>query len=76
MKQNILFGAYPWAFDCPGGGERQLMAWKSHLENLGHSVSLFDPWGEIPKSTSIFHFFSVMPGSIQLCDLLKVKEKS
>ena len=75
MKQNILFGAYPWAFDCPGGGERQLMAWKSHLENLGHSVSLFNPWEEIPKSTIIFHFFSVMPGSIQLCDYIKSKGK-
>ena len=73
MQYNILFGAYPWAFDCPGGGERQLMAWKSHLEAQNHRVTLYDPWEAIPENTKIFHFFSVMPGSFQLCEYIKNK---
>jgi glycosyltransferase involved in cell wall biosynthesis len=73
MKHNVLFGAYPWAFDCPGGGERQLMAWKAHLEKQDHTVTLYDPWKPIPNQTKIFHFFSVMAGSYQLCDYMKNK---
>ena len=74
-KYDVIFGVYPWAFDCPGGGERQLMAWKSHLEVLGHNVRLYDPWQPTPDEPKIFHFFSVMPGSYQLCDYLKKKGK-
>jgi glycosyltransferase involved in cell wall biosynthesis len=68
---NVLFGVYPWAFDCPGGGERQLLAWKAHLEAAGVGVTLFDPWAPKIRESEIFHFFSVMPGSIQLCDHIK-----
>ncbi|WP_050516132.1 glycosyltransferase family 4 protein [Dickeya chrysanthemi] len=75
VTYNVIFGAYPWAFDCPGGGERQLMAWKFHLESKGHNVKLYDPWKVIPEEPMIFHFFSVMPGSFQLCDYLKKKGK-
>ncbi|MET4694119.1 glycosyltransferase [Endozoicomonas lisbonensis] len=74
MQHNILFGAYPWAFDCPGGGERQLMAWKSHLEAQNHQVTLYNPWEPVPENVKIFHYFSVMPGSYQLCEYIKSKE--
>lgn len=74
-KYNVIFGAYPWAFDCPGGGERQLMAWKYHLESKGHNVELYDQWQPVPSDSKIFHFFSVMPGSFQLCEYLKSKGK-
>ena len=37
-KIKVLFGVYPWAFDCPGGGERQLLAYKEHLTNMGVQV--------------------------------------
>lgn len=70
---NVIFGCYPWAFDCPGGGERQLMAWKSHLKNQGVNVGLYDPWQPISPGVDIFHFFSVMPGSYQLCHFFKQK---
>lgn len=72
-KVNVVFGVYPWAFDCPGGGERQLMAWKYHLELRGHNVTLYDPWKPVPEEFKIFHFFSVMPGSFQLCEYIKKK---
>jgi glycosyltransferase involved in cell wall biosynthesis len=68
---NILFGTYPWAFDIPGGGERQMMAYRSHLSKYGVDVSLFDLWNPKLSSCDIFHFFSVMPGSFQLCDHIK-----
>lgn len=71
--KKILYGVYPWAFDCPGGGERQLMAWKRHLESRSVEVTLYDPWNEIPSGHDIFHFFSAMPGSSQLCDYMKRK---
>ena len=70
---NILFGAYPWAFDCPGGGERQLIAWKAHLGLQDVSVGLYDPWDSVAANWQIFHFFSVMPGSYQLCHYMKLK---
>jgi glycosyltransferase involved in cell wall biosynthesis len=73
MKLNVLFGCYPWAFDCPGGGERQLMAWRSHLASLDVNVGLYDPWQPISPSWQIYHFFSVMPGSYQLCQYIKKK---
>ncbi|AVF37024.1 glycosyltransferase family 4 protein [Rahnella sikkimica] len=72
-KHNVIFGVYPWAFDCPGGGERQLMAWKFHLESQGHNIRLYDPWKPVPEESKIFHFFSVMPGSFQLCEYFKNK---
>jgi len=69
--KGILFGVYPWAFDCPGGGERQLLAYKSHLEYRGQPVSLYNQWNPCIKDYNLFHFFSVMPGSFQLCNHIK-----
>ena len=68
MSVKVLYGVYPWAFDCPGGGERQLMAYKRHLEMQGVQVGLYDQWDPRIRNYDIFHFFSAMPGSIQLCD--------
>lgn len=68
---KVLFGVYPWAFDCPGGGERQLLAWQSHLGKIGTKVELYNPWAPKIREFKIFHFFSVMPGSYQLCDYIK-----
>lgn len=71
--RKVLFGAYPWAFDCPGGGERQMMAYRNHLESRGSRVGLYDPWQPVGADWQIFHFFSVMPGSIQLCNYIRNK---
>ncbi|PCE29037.1 glycosyltransferase [Burkholderia ubonensis] len=68
---RILIGSYPWSFDCPGGGERQLCAYYEHLRALGVSVNLFDQWKPEFRKHDVFHFFSVMPGSFQLCEHAK-----
>ncbi len=68
---RILIGSYPWAFDCPGGGERQLSAYYEHLRALGVSVNLFNQWKPQFREHDVFHFFSVMPGSFQLCEHAK-----
>ena len=68
---KILYGTYPWAFDIPGGGERQLMAYRNHLPAVGMTASLYDQWNPCISDYDVFHFFSVMPGSIQLCDHIK-----
>jgi glycosyltransferase involved in cell wall biosynthesis len=70
-KIKILFGVYPWAFDCPGGGERQLIAYRDHLRKLGVIVDLYNQWDPNIKDYDIFHFFSVMPGSYQICKYIK-----
>lgn len=68
---KILFGTYPWAFDTPGGGERQLIAYQYHLKSCGINVNLFNQWKPKLKNNLLFHFFSVMPGSLQLLDHIK-----
>lgn len=68
---KVLFGTYPWAFDTPGGGERQLIAYKAYLNDCGISVNLFNQWKPNLKANHLFHFFSVMPGSLQLLDHIK-----
>lgn len=70
-RLKVLFGVYPWAFNCPGGGERQLIAYRNHLTELGVEVSLYNQWEPNIKDYDIFHFFSVMPGSFQLCEYIK-----
>lgn len=70
---QTLFGTYPWAFDVPGGGERQLMAWQSHLAALGLVTGFYDPWKPVGEGWKIFHFFSAMPGSYQICDYMRSK---
>jgi glycosyltransferase involved in cell wall biosynthesis len=70
---NILFCTYPWAFDCPGGGERQLLAYKDHLGKNNVCVYLYDPWRPQLEGCDIFHFFSVQPGSIHFCNYIKSK---
>ena len=68
---KILYGTYPWAFDVPGGGEQQLTAYRNHLPAAGMTASLYDQWNPCIADYDVFHFFSVMPGSIQLVDHVK-----
>jgi glycosyltransferase involved in cell wall biosynthesis len=70
---KILYGTYPWAYDCPGGGERQLLSWKNNLAKIDVNVSLFNAWNSKITTYKIFHFFSVMPGSIHFCNYVKSK---
>ncbi|MDL2290666.1 glycosyltransferase family 4 protein [Desulfovibrio sp. OttesenSCG-928-F20] len=66
---TILFNTYPVAFDCPGGGEVQLLKYKEALEGLGLRVLCYDPWR--PKeqfdAADMVHYFSVHGGSWHFC---------
>ena len=63
MTMRVLFYVYPTAFQSPGGGEVQLLQTKKHLEPLGVSVKLFDPWHDKLKDFDILHTF----GSVKDC---------
>lgn len=49
------------------------MAYRNHLLQRGHMVGLYDPWQPVGEGWSVFHYFSVMPGSIQLCNYIRSK---
>jgi glycosyltransferase involved in cell wall biosynthesis len=68
----ILFN-YPWAMDFPGGGERQLHAYAKHLGRFGVKASLYDMWNPRLDAYQILHCFSVMPGTIEMCQYAKNK---
>ena len=48
-----------------------MCAYYEHLRALGVTVNLFDQWNPRFREHDVFHFFSVMPGSYQLCDHAK-----
>jgi glycosyltransferase involved in cell wall biosynthesis len=68
---RVLFNTYPVAFDCPGGGEVQLLRCKQALESLGVEVVLFDPWKPQFGRVDLVHYFSVQGGSMNFCDYVK-----
>lgn len=68
---RVLFNTYPVAFDCPGGGEIQLLKSKEALERAGVEVLLFDPWRPQFDAADVVHFFSVIGGSACFCDHVK-----
>lgn len=70
MKQlTVLFNTYPIAFDCPGGGEVQLLQYEKHLLEAGVRVLRYDPWNahEQLDEADIVHYFSVMGSSWLFC---------
>lgn len=68
FKLNIFYYTYPWAFDVPGGGERQMVSYRQHLAKWGINAQLFDMWRPDFSDGGIFHCFSVMPGVVEICD--------
>ena len=61
MPLPILFNTYPVAFDCPGGGEVQLLKYMEALEGLGVRTLRFDPWHRRAQfdEADVVHYFSV-----------------
>lgn len=55
---TVLFNSYPIAFDCPGGGEIQLMRCAAALERRGVRVLFYDPWHPQFDNVDIVHYFS------------------
>lgn len=72
---RVLFNTYPWAFDCPGGGEMQLLAYARHLPAAGVEVDLFDPWKPQFAAADVVHFFSVIGGSGHFCRFVHADRK-
>lgn len=68
---RVLFNTYPVAFDCPGGGEIQLLRSQEALERAGVEVLRFDPWQPQFDRADVVHFFSVVGGSACFCDHVK-----
>jgi glycosyltransferase involved in cell wall biosynthesis len=70
---RVLFNTHPVAFDCPGGGEIQLLECKAALERLGVHVTLYDQWNPQFEGTDVVHYFSVQGGSTSFCEFVKRK---
>jgi glycosyltransferase involved in cell wall biosynthesis len=64
---KIYFNTYPVAFQCPGGGEIQLLQSKEALERRGHEVVLFNQWEHQLNRADVIHQFSVQGGTYNLC---------
>lgn len=64
---KIFFNTYPVAFQCPGGGEIQLLKSKEALERRGHEVVLYDQWTHKLSDADVIHQFSVQGGIYNLC---------
>lgn len=63
---RIYFNTYPVAFQCPGGGEIQLLKSKEALERRGHEVVLFNQWEHDLAQADVVHQFSVQGGIYNL----------
>src|SRR5690606_22437409 len=66
---------YPTAFDCPGGGEIQLLKTKESLVRAGTHVRLYDQWNPDLGWPDVVHHFSVYGGSSVFCDYVKFQKK-
>lgn len=61
---TVLFHTWPAAFDCPGGGEVQLLQYEKHLTELGVRVLRYDPWHPQFDQANIVHHFSSQPDTL------------
>jgi len=64
---KIFFNTYSAAFQCPGGGEIQLLKSKEALERRGHEVVLFNQWEHSLEDADVLHHFSVQGGAYNIC---------
>ena len=70
-KLTILFATYPMAFHTPGGGEYQLLQYKTNLEALGHKVDFFNLWNPNLHDYDLVHYFSCVGGSEHFCNFIR-----
>lgn len=66
---TILFNTYQVAFDCPGGGEVQLLKYIEALKSLGVRTLKYDLWNPTSQldAADIVHYFSLQGGSSPFC---------
>jgi glycosyltransferase involved in cell wall biosynthesis len=65
---KIIMNTFPAAFQCPGGGEIQLLKSKEALETLGHEIILFNQWETDLEDCDVVHHFTVQGGSSNFCN--------
>lgn len=70
---HVLFNTFPVAFDCPGGGEIQLLKCQEALEAIGIEVMLYDLWQPQLDRVDVVHYFSVQGGSSNFCNYVHQK---
>ncbi len=70
---RVLLNTYPVAFDCPGGGEIQLLRTRAALQRADVDAILYDQWRPQFAETDVVHHFSVQGGSRHFCDYAKQK---
>ncbi|MCA9100183.1 MAG: glycosyltransferase [Pirellulales bacterium] len=64
---RVVLNTYPVAFDCPGGGEVQLLQSRAALQRRGVQVDLFDVWKPQLRTADVVHYFSLQGGSANFC---------
>jgi glycosyltransferase involved in cell wall biosynthesis len=71
---TVLFNTWPAAFDCPGGGEVQLLGYEENLTALGLRVLRYDQWNPRPQfdAADLVHWFSMQGGCSRF--LIHVRE--
>ena len=68
---TVLFHTWPCAFDCPGGGEIQLLKYEEYLTKLGIRVLRYNPWHPQFDQVDIVHHFSSMGSTRSFCAYAK-----
>ncbi|MFT6632344.1 MAG: glycosyltransferase involved in cell wall biosynthesis [Bacteriovoracaceae bacterium] len=73
---KVLANTYPIAFDCPGGGEIQLIKTIEYL-NLKKEITVekYNQWSPQFDNFDIVHYFSVHGGSFPFCNYTNKKSK-
>lgn len=75
---RVVFATYPWAYDVPGGGERQMQFYQTALQRQSDrwptlkldSFNMMNPrFGEM----RLLHYFSCMPSSKDFLEYVKRK---
>jgi glycosyltransferase involved in cell wall biosynthesis len=72
---KVLFNTYPTAFQVPGGGEMQMLAYKKYLSELKINIDFFNQWQPSFENYDIVHFFSVYGGSMAFCEMVRSLHK-
>ena len=67
MKIKVLYATYPWAFHVQGGGEYQIRAYISNVNDERVKIVKHNPWEGIDEDIDVVHFFSCIGGSVHFC---------
>lgn len=76
---KIVLSTYPWAYDTPGGGERQLDNYHAAFfrgQKKWPDVSLekYNPWEPKFHGIDLLHYFGCMPSSLDFVNFAKIQK--